>query len=39
MRYELADVAPLLGAANGGAAIGSAKTVLESAGLAVQIGG
>jgi pyruvate formate lyase activating enzyme len=39
MRYELADMASLLGAANGRAAICSAKTVLESAGLAVQIGG
>ncbi len=39
MRYQLADVPSVLGAANGHAAICSAKTVLESAGLAVQIGG
>jgi pyruvate formate lyase activating enzyme len=39
MRYALADVASLQGAANGRTALGRAKTVLESAGLAVQIGG
>ena len=39
MRYQLAEVPSVLGAANGHAAICSAKTVLESAGLAVQIGG
>lgn len=39
MRYELPDVPSVLGAANGRATVLSAKTVLESAGLAVQIGG
>ena len=39
MRYELSDVPSVLGAANGRATVLSAKTVLESAGLGVQIGG
>ncbi len=39
MRYALAEQASLMGAPNGGAAICGARAVLESAGLAVQIGG
>jgi pyruvate formate lyase activating enzyme len=39
MQYDLADVASLLGAGNGTSALSTAQAVLESAGLAVQIGG